>query len=47
MAGQDPAACPLVVEATRGGATALQARATDPHAFGRDVSGAPYSYART
>ncbi|MFF1374925.1 PAS domain-containing protein [Streptomyces sp. NPDC058308] len=38
--GQDPAACPLVVEAARGGATSLQVRPEDPDAFGRDASGA-------
>ncbi|WP_432188335.1 PAS domain-containing protein [Streptomyces sp. Tue6028] len=41
LAGQDPAACPLVVEAARGGSTALQVRPEDPEAFGRDTSGAP------
>ncbi|QIY65374.1 PAS domain-containing protein [Streptomyces sp. RPA4-2] len=41
VAGQDPAACPLVVEAARGGSAALQVRAADPDAFGRDTSGAP------
>ncbi|MFF4347089.1 PAS domain-containing protein [Streptomyces sp. NPDC001530] len=41
VAGQDPAACPLVVEAARGGSTALQVRPEDPDAFGRDTSGAP------
>ncbi|MEU6996398.1 PAS domain-containing protein [Streptomyces sp. NPDC046465] len=38
--GQDPAACPLVVEAARGGAASLQVRPEDPDAFGRDASGA-------
>ncbi|QEV21269.1 PAS domain-containing protein [Streptomyces alboniger] len=37
---QDPAACPLVVEAARGGAGALQVRPEDPDAFGRDATGA-------
>ncbi|MEU7576984.1 PAS domain-containing protein [Streptomyces sp. NPDC041068] len=37
---QDPAACSLVVEAARGGASALQVRPEDPDAFGRDASGA-------
>jgi PAS domain-containing protein len=41
VAGQDPAACPLVVEAARGGSLALQVRPEDPDAFGRDASGAP------
>jgi PAS domain-containing protein len=41
VAGQDPAACPLVVEAARGGSTALQVRPEDPDAFGRDTSDAP------
>ncbi|MGW1023819.1 PAS domain-containing protein [Streptomyces sp. NPDC002577] len=40
VADQDPAACPLVVEAARGG-TALQVRPADPEAFGRDTTGAP------
>ncbi|MEV8314448.1 PAS domain-containing protein [Streptomyces sp. NPDC059900] len=38
---QDPAACPLVAEAARGGAPALQVRPEDPESFGRDASGAP------
>ncbi|MCX4671354.1 GAF domain-containing protein [Streptomyces sp. NBC_01381] len=38
---QAPAACPLVVEAARGGAPVLQVRPEDPDAFGRDASGAP------
>lgn len=38
---QAPAACPLVVEAARGGAPVLQVRPEDPDAFGRDTSGAP------
>ncbi|MFJ1608080.1 PAS domain-containing protein [Streptomyces sp. NPDC088253] len=41
VAAQDPAACPLVVEAARGGSTALRVRPEDPDAFGRDTSGAP------
>jgi PAS domain-containing protein len=41
VAAQDPAACPLVVEAARGGSTALRVRPEDPDAFGRDASGAP------
>ncbi|MBA4861900.1 PAS domain-containing protein [Streptomyces sp. PSKA54] len=38
---QDPAACPLVVEAARGGSTALQVRPEDPEGFGVDTTGAP------
>ncbi|KAF5993532.1 PAS domain-containing protein [Streptomyces sp. WAC00263] len=41
VAAQDPVACPLVVEAARGGSTALPVRPEDPDAFGRDTSGAP------
>ncbi|WP_405888970.1 PAS domain-containing protein [Streptomyces sp. NBC_01136] len=41
VAAQDPAGCPLVVEAARGGSTALRVRPEDPDAFGRDTSGAP------
>jgi PAS domain-containing protein len=41
VAAQDPAACPLVAEAVRGGSTALQVRPEDPESFGRDASGAP------
>ncbi|MGW0650205.1 PAS domain-containing protein [Streptomyces umbrinus] len=41
LEAQDPAACPLVVEAARGGSTALQVRPEDPDAFGRDASDAP------
>jgi PAS domain S-box-containing protein len=37
---QDPASCPLVVDAARGAQTALQVRPEDPDAFGRDSSGA-------
>ncbi len=36
---QEPAACPLVVEAARGGPS-LQVRPEDPDAFGRDATGA-------
>ncbi|MEV0524288.1 PAS domain-containing protein [Streptomyces sp. NPDC050439] len=38
---QAPAACPLVVEAARGGAPMLQVRPEDPDSFGQDASGAP------
>ncbi|MFF6994845.1 PAS domain-containing protein [Streptomyces sp. NPDC008313] len=41
VAGQDPASCPLVAEAARGGSAALQVRPEDPDAFGADASGAP------
>ncbi|MFF2519411.1 PAS domain-containing protein [Streptomyces sp. NPDC058086] len=41
VTAQDPAGCPLVVEAARGGSTALRVRPEDPDAFGRDASGAP------
>ncbi|MEU2741699.1 PAS domain-containing protein [Streptomyces sp. NPDC007095] len=41
VTAQDPATCPLVVEAARGGSTALRVRPEDPDAFGRDASGAP------
>ena len=41
LKAQDPAGCPLVVEAARGGSTALQVRPEDPDAFGRDASDAP------
>ncbi|QQM39822.1 GAF domain-containing protein [Streptomyces liliifuscus] len=41
LEAQNPAACPLVVEAARGGSTALQVRPEDPDAFGRDASDAP------
>ncbi|WP_323181045.1 hypothetical protein [Streptomyces sp. NBC_01142] len=37
---QDPAACPLVVEAARGGSAALQVRPEDLECFGRDDAGA-------
>ncbi len=41
LEAQAPSECPLVVEAARGGSTALQIRPEDPDAFGRDASGAP------
>jgi GAF domain-containing protein len=41
LEAQDPAACPLVVEAARGGSAALQVRPEDPDAFGHAPSGAP------
>ncbi|WP_199546154.1 PAS domain-containing protein [Streptomyces sp. N35] len=41
VARQDPATCPLVVEAARGGSTALQVRPEDPDAFGRDAGDVP------
>ncbi|WP_447041340.1 PAS domain-containing protein [Streptomyces sp. DSM 118878] len=41
VAAQDPAVCPLVVEAAHGGVSALQVRPEDPDAFGRDTTGAP------
>ncbi|GAA2249381.1 hypothetical protein GCM10010145_16000 [Streptomyces ruber] len=41
VAAQDPATCPLVVEAARGGSPVLRVRPADPDAFGRDASGAP------
>jgi hypothetical protein len=40
LSAQDPASCPLAVEAARGGKTALQVRPEDPDGFGRDSSGA-------
>ncbi|MGA5406778.1 PAS domain-containing protein [Streptomyces lavendulocolor] len=40
LAGQDPAACPLVVEVARGGSASLQVRPEDILAFGEDASGA-------
>jgi len=40
-ARQDPAACPLVAEAARGGSTIPQVHPEDSDAFGRDASGAP------
>ncbi|MZE76639.1 hypothetical protein GTY57_06285, partial [Streptomyces sp. SID5475] len=39
-AGQDPADCPLVLDAVRDGVPALLVRPEDPEAFGRDASGA-------
>ncbi|MFF4211699.1 GAF domain-containing protein [Streptomyces sp. NPDC001796] len=41
LVAQDPAGCPLVIEAARGGSTVLRVRPEDPEAFGRDTSGAP------
>ncbi|MEV0636682.1 GAF domain-containing protein [Streptomyces sp. NPDC050619] len=41
VSAQDPATCPLVVEAARGGSTVLQIRPEDPEAFGHDTTGAP------
>ncbi len=41
VAGQDPAGCPLVVEAARGGSTTLQVRPEDADGFGRDTAGDP------
>ncbi|MFJ8822907.1 PAS domain-containing protein [Streptomyces sp. NPDC102467] len=41
IAGQDPAASPLVVEAARGGSPALLVRPEDAGALGDDASGAP------
>ncbi|WP_189858229.1 GAF domain-containing protein [Streptomyces poonensis] len=41
VAVQDPAGCPYVVEAARGGSPVLRVRPADPDAFGRDASGAP------
>ncbi|RST15824.1 PAS domain protein [Streptomyces sp. WAC05374] len=41
VARQDPAGCPLVVEAARGGSASLQVRPEDVLAFGEDASGAP------
>lgn len=38
---QDPATCPLVVDAARAGSPALQIRPADPTAFGHDTTGAP------
>ncbi|MFF2655259.1 PAS domain-containing protein [Streptomyces sp. NPDC058045] len=38
---QEPSGCPLVVEAARGGSTALQVRPEDPEAFGHDPAGDP------
>jgi hypothetical protein len=42
LVSQDPATCPLVVTAARGGSPALQIRPADPAAFGHDGSGAPF-----
>ncbi|MFC8918539.1 PAS domain-containing protein [Streptomyces sp. NPDC057116] len=41
VARQDPAGCPLVMEAARGGSASLQVRPEDVLAFGEDASGAP------
>jgi GAF domain-containing protein len=41
LAAQDPAECPMVVEAALGGSPVLRVRPEDPEAFGRDASGAP------
>ncbi|MGW1717113.1 GAF domain-containing protein [Streptomyces sp. NPDC002156] len=41
VAAQDPADCPLVVEAARGGSPAPRVRPDDPDAFGLDATGAP------
>ncbi|UUU29635.1 PAS domain-containing protein [Streptomyces sp. CA-210063] len=41
LKAQNPATCPLVVDAARGGSPALQIRPADPDAFGHDSSGAP------
>lgn len=41
LSAQDPATCPLAVEAARGGSTALQIRPEDPNAFGHDENGTP------
>ncbi|MGA5168693.1 MULTISPECIES: PAS domain-containing protein [Streptomyces] len=40
LAGQHPAACPLVVEVARSGSASLQVRPEDILAFGEDASGA-------
>ncbi|KOG85318.1 hypothetical protein ADK38_37360, partial [Streptomyces varsoviensis] len=40
MADGDPADCPLVVEATAAGTSALQVQPDDPELFGRDGEGA-------
>ncbi|MEV1019412.1 PAS domain-containing protein [Streptomyces sp. NPDC050264] len=47
IAGQNPAAGPLVVEAARGGSPALLVRPQDPGALGVDASGAPVLVLRT
>ncbi|WP_055549164.1 PAS domain-containing protein [Streptomyces sp. NBRC 110028] len=41
LAGQDPADCPLVVEALDDGVAALRVSPPDANAFGRDATGAP------
>ncbi|MBT2487319.1 PAS domain-containing protein [Streptomyces sp. ISL-96] len=41
LAGQDPADCPLVMEAARGGSASLQVRPEDTDGFGRDPAGDP------
>ncbi|GAA2962767.1 PAS domain-containing protein [Streptomyces enissocaesilis] len=41
VAGQDPASCPLVTEAARGGCASLQVRPQDTDGFGRDAAGDP------
>ncbi|MFI6474257.1 PAS domain-containing protein [Streptomyces sp. NPDC050516] len=41
VAGQDPANCPLVLEAARAGNGALQVQPEDIEGFGHDPSGAP------
>ncbi|MGW7055242.1 PAS domain protein, partial [Streptomyces sp. NPDC054888] len=41
LAGQDPAGCPLVTEAARGGSATLQVRPEDTDGFGHDPGGAP------
>ncbi|MGP3925255.1 PAS domain-containing protein [Streptomyces sp. 8N616] len=40
LRAQDPADCPLVVDAVRNGVSALRVRPDDPDAFGHDASGA-------
>ncbi|GAA2450777.1 PAS domain-containing protein [Streptomyces macrosporus] len=41
VAEQDPASCPLVVDAIRHGGETLRVRLEDPEGLGRDASGAP------
>ncbi|MFE9394187.1 PAS domain-containing protein [Streptomyces flavidovirens] len=41
LAGQDPAGCPLVTEAARGGSATLQVRPEDTEGFGHDPAGDP------
>ncbi|MGR8007236.1 PAS domain-containing protein [Streptomyces hypolithicus] len=41
VTGQDPAGCPVVVEAARGGSASLQVRPEDVDGFGRDTAGDP------